>query len=365
MRPSHHNGYMVATALRTRTAKLAALLATPLVPADYLDLFNPLRPGTQLRARIVDVRPETDDAATVVLRVGRGWAGHNPGQWVRIGVDVDGVRHWRAYSLTSRPNSDRLLSVTVKAVPDGRVSSYLVRRARPGSIVQLDQACGDFVLPPVRPHRSLFVTAGSGITPVMGILRHELDSLEDVVVVHSAPTPTDVIFGSELRTLARQGRLRLVERHTGSDGHLTPGQLAALVPDWRERESWACGPAGLTDALAAHWSEYGLLDRLRVEKFQPAVLADVSDAGGSVAFERSSVTVEGGPTTPLLVAGEAAGVLLPSGCRMGICFSCVTPLTGGAVRDIRTGALTVADSGRPVLIQTCVSAAAGPCQLDA
>ena len=365
MRPSHHDGYMVASTLRTRTAGLAALLTTPLVPADYLDLFAPLRPGTQLRARIVEVRQETGEAATVVLQVGRGWAGHLPGQWVRIGVDVDGVRHWRAYSVTSPPNSGRQLSITVKAVPDGRVSSYLVRCAQPGSIVQLDQATGDFVLPAVRPSRSLFVTAGSGITPVMGILRHELGSLEDVVVVHSAPTPDDVIFGAELRLLASQGRLHLVERHTSIDGHLTPAELADVVPDWWDRETWACGPAGLTDALEAHWSAQGLPGRLHVERFQPVVMAASCDGGGSISFERSRVTTEAGPTTPLLDAGEEAGVLLPSGCRMGICFSCVTPLTEGAVRDVRTGALTVADSGRPVLIQTCVSAAAGPCRLDA
>jgi ferredoxin-NADP reductase len=365
MRTSHQNGHMVATAFRSRTSRLTALLTTPLVPADYLDLFDPLRPGPQLRARIMEVRQETRDAATVVLRVGRSWAGHLPGQWVRVGVDVDGVRHWRAYSLTSRPNSDRLVSITVKAVADGRVSSYLVGQARPGSIVQLDQACGDFVLPTVRPPRSLFVTAGSGITPVMGILRHDLDSLEDVIVVHSAPTPDDVIFGAELRALAGQGRLHLVERHTSIDGHLTPVQLADLVPDWRDRETWACGPSGLTSALEAQWSAHGLLDRMHVERFQPVVLAASTDDGGTVAFERSNVTVASGPTTPLLEAGEEAGVLLPSGCRMGICFSCVTPLTGGAVRDVRTGVLTVADSGRPVLIQTCVSAAAGPCQLDA
>ena len=356
---------MVASTLRTRTASLAALLTTPLLPADYLDLVAPLRPGTQLRARIVEVRPESGDAATVVLRAGRGWSGHRPGQWVRLGVDVDGVRHWRAYSLTSIPNSDRLLSVTVKAVPGGRVSSSLVRRARPGSIVQLDQASGEFVLPAVRPPRSLFITAGSGITPVMGIIRHELGTLEDVVVLHSAPTPDDVIFGAELRTLADQGRLHLIERHTRVDGHLTAEHLTDLVPDWWERETWACGPSGMTCALEEHWSDHGLVERLHVERFQPDVLAASTDGGGTISFERSNVTTEAGPTTPLLDAGEEAGVLLPSGCRMGICFSCVTPLVGGAVRDVRTGAVTLADTGRPIPIQTCVSAAAGNCRLDA
>src|SRR5687768_1426851 len=179
----------VLTRLRDRALQLAELVATPLVPSDYVDLIDPLRSGAELRGRIVAVHPETRDAVSLVIRPGRGWRGHTPGQYVRIGVDVDGVRQWRAYSVTSpldRP--DGCIAITVKAIPDGVVSNHLVRRAQPGLVVQLDQAAGDFVLPDVRPGKVLFVTAGSGITPVMGMLRNAVDELEDVVLVHSAPT---------------------------------------------------------------------------------------------------------------------------------------------------------------------------------
>src|SRR5688572_9360297 len=118
-------------------SRLARLAVTPLVPDDYLDLIDPLRAGASLRARVVAVHAETRDAVTLVLKPGRGWRGHVPGQWVRIGVDVDGVRHWRAYSVTSAPG--RPLSITVKAIPDGLVSNHLVRRAYPGMLLQLDQ----------------------------------------------------------------------------------------------------------------------------------------------------------------------------------------------------------------------------------
>lgn len=355
---------MVATALRTGTVRLASLLTTPLVPADYLDLLHPLHSTGPLRARVVEVRHETKDAATVVLQAGHGWSGHDPGQWVKIGVDIDGVRHWRSYSLTSPPNDRRLLSITVKSVPEGRVSTFLVRHARPGLLVHLDQACGDFVLPEDPPPRSLFVTAGSGITPVMGMLRHRLDELDDVVVLHSAPTSDDVIFGDELRQLGRTQRIRLIERHTSADGHFTTTQLSESVPDWRDRDTWGCGPTDLLDALEAHWSAHGLGHRLHLERFRPKVMHAAGGAGGEVSFDQSGVTVHAEADTSLLDAGEEAGVLLPSGCRMGICFSCVTPLQAGAVRDLRTGEVVVADGG-PVLIQTCVSAAAGRCQLDA
>jgi stearoyl-CoA 9-desaturase NADPH oxidoreductase len=353
----------VASSLRERAVDLAGLLATPILPADYLDLFDPLRSGDTLRGRVVELCPETRDAVTVVIRPGRGWAGHAPGQYVRVGLDVDGVRQWRAYSLTSPPDrADGCIAITVKAIPDGTVSNHLVRRGRAGILVHLDQAAGEFTLPERRPAKVLFVTAGSGITPVMGMLRSALAELEDVVVVHSAPTAWDVIFGGELRKLAREGHLRLVEQHTDADGMLDADAIAALVPDLHERETWACGPAGMLDALEAHFEAEGFGDRLHTERFRPALLA--VGEGGTITFTTTGQQVTADGATPLLDAGEDAGVLMPSGCRMGICFGCVAPLRDGAVRDLRTGELTHASPGDGVLVQTCVSAAAGPCQID-
>src|SRR3954470_23113097 len=135
-------------ALRDRVLKLVEFATTPLLPGDYLDLIDPLRSGADLRGRIEAVLPETRDAATIVIRPGRSWKGHTPGQYVRIGIDVDGVRQWRAYSLTSHlGRTDGCIAVTVKAIPDGKVSNHLVHRTKPGTIVQLDQATGEFVLP--------------------------------------------------------------------------------------------------------------------------------------------------------------------------------------------------------------------------
>ena len=352
--------------LRSRLATLAELVTTPLVPSDYLDVIDPLRSGADLRGRVVAVHPETRDAVTLVIRPGRGWRPHTPGQYIRLGVDVDGVRQWRAYSLTSPlDRADGCIAVTVKAIPDGKVSNHLVRRAHPGLLVQLDQAAGDFVLPSPRPGKVLFITAGSGITPVMGMLRSTPD-LPDVVVLHSAPTPADVVFGGELRRLAADGRVRLVERHTDTEGMLGVDELAQLVPDLTERQTWACGPTGMLGALEEHFAARGLADRLHTERFRPAVVA--AGEGGAVTFSRSGTTVEADGATPILDAGEAAGVLMPSGCRMGICFGCVLPLREGTVRDLRNGEITTAapmESGSGgVPIQTCISAAAGPCDID-
>lgn len=327
-------------------------LTTPLLPEDYLALANPLW-STELRGRVVAVRRETARATTLVIRPGRGWTGHRPGQYVRIGVDVDGVRHWRSYSLTGLPD-DRDLRITVAAVPGGTVSGHLAHRTRPGTVVALEPAGGDFVLPAV-PGKLLMVTAGSGITPVMSMLRTlaTRGPLHDVTLVHSARTPEDTIFGAELRALPG---LTLHLRHTAGEGRLDLATLDTLVPDHREREVYACGPAGLLDAAAAAWADDP--DRLHVERFTPPPRSP-GGTGGTVRLGATDVEV--GPATSLLEAGEAAGVLLPSGCRMGICHGCVLPLRDGQVRDLRTGEV----HGEPGdLVQTCVSGASGPARLD-
>ncbi|MDN5727422.1 MAG: ferredoxin reductase [Propionibacteriales bacterium] len=343
--------------------RVAEMLATPLVPDDYLDLLDPLSAGGTLRGRVLAVHPEAADSATLVIRPGRDWRGHRPGQYVRVGVDVDGVRHSRAYSLTSRTD-DALIAITVKAMPDGVVSNQLVHHTRPGTHLVLDQAAGEFTWSVSRPGRVLFLTGGSGITPAMGMIRNHLDEFTDAVLVHSAPSAEEVVFGDELRALHDDGRVRLVERHTATEGLLALDQLDRLVPDWRDRTSYVCGPVGLMDAAQQHWDAAGLADRLHSERFRPRIMINEGD-GGTAEFTRSGVRAVTTGETAVLDAGEQAGVLMRSGCRMGICFGCVTPLQSGSVRDLRNGDLTTAADGDPVNIQTCVSTPVGPCQIDA
>lgn len=340
-----------------RLGNTAEWLTTPLLPDDYLALVNPLWTAREPRARVEAVRPETADAATLVLRPGRHWAAHRPGQWTRICVDIEGVRHWRTYSLSSPPGPDGLVTVTVKAA--GRVSRHLVRRTEPGTIVGLARPEGEFVLPDPPPARLLFLTAGSGITPVRAMLRALGPEASDVVLVHSAPTPEDVIFGAELRDLAaRRPGFRLYERHTRADGRLSPSDVTGLCPDWAERTAFACGPAEMLDAAAAHWARHRV--PLHVERFHPATRVAAGD-GGRVRFIRSGRESDADGATPLLTIGEEAGALLPSGCRMGICRSCLGRLASGQVRDLRTGRIHGEEGD---LIQTCVSAAAGSIEID-
>src|SRR3954471_21358859 len=175
-----------------RLLNAAAVLTTPLLPDDFLGQVNPLWSTREPRGRVEAVVAETRDCVTLWLRPGRGWPAHVPGQYVRVGVDVDGVRHWRSYSLTSLPRRrDGRIAITVKRIPGGLVSEHIVSHARRGLIVRLAPPTRDFVLPETLHAQLLLGTAGSGVTPVMGMLRalaQRPDGLVDVAHVHVSPS---------------------------------------------------------------------------------------------------------------------------------------------------------------------------------
>jgi ferredoxin-NADP reductase len=352
---------------RRRALGLVRSFTSPLLPDDYLELVNPLWSTRELRGRIERVEREAHNAVTVLIKPGWDWPGHRPGQYVRLGVAVDGIHHWRAYSLTSDPGrADGCIAITPKLVSEGKVSPFLFGRVRPGAIVRLGGVEGTFTLPDPLPRRLLFISAGSGVTPIMSMLRGlaRTDELDDVVHVHSARVAEDVIFGGELRALhAGRGGYRLHEQLTGAQGRITAGRLEELCGDWRERETFLCGPAGLLEAMRALWQREEVLERLHVEHFQPYEQLGEGErgAGGTISFARSGVEVESDGAESILACGESAGAKLPYGCRMGICHTCVGRLRAGQVRDLRTGRV----HGQPgEMLQTCINAPEGAVEID-
>jgi ferredoxin-NADP reductase len=362
--------------------RVASILTTPHTPEDFIGLLNPLASSRQLRGVVTRVVRETPDSTTIHFRPGRGWNPHLAGQWARIGVEIDGVRQWRSYSLSAAAGHDPAITVTAIGV----VSTALARGTKVGDILFLDTPQGDFVLP-TRPRPLLMLTAGSGLTPVMSMVRTLVPRRPDadVVLVHSARRPEDALFRDELLELADQfpglhvrhwyTRVDPVSGGSAGDDELagrrldlsSPADLDLLCPDWRQRAAYACGPADFLDDATALWereSPDGVDDTgatLTIERFAPVLLPGTGGEGGLVTFEKSDKEVEAGGDVPLLDAGEQCGVVMPSGCRMGICRSCLTPLVAGKVRDLRTGEVH-GDEGE--LIQTCVNAAAGPVHLD-
>jgi ferredoxin-NADP reductase len=353
--------------LQRKALNAVRSLFTPLLPDDYLELINPLWSTQELRGRIERIERETEDAATIVIKPGWEWPGHEPGQYLRIGVVVDGVHHWRAYSLTSDPGRpDGCISITPKFVESGKVSPHLVRQVREGSIIRLGGVEGVFTLPDELPEKFLFISAGSGVTPIMSMLRslRRREALDDVVLLHSAHTADEVIFGAELRRMADEHPgFKLHEQHTGEHGRMSPEDLDDLCPDWRERETFASGPADLLDGLTEHFKEHaGGCDRLHMERFQPIVGSDDAElgAGGTIRFTKSDGEGKSDGSQPILVAGEEAGLTLPFGCRMGICHTCVGQLCSGKVRDMRTGEVS-GSAGE--MIRTCVNAPEGAVEI--
>jgi ferredoxin-NADP reductase len=346
-----------------KVRSVAARMTTPLLPDDYLKMLNPLWTARELRGKVVEVIPETEDAATIAIKPGWGFRGtYVPGQYVGIGVNRDGKWHWRSYSISSTPESSAdTLTITVKAMPEGFVSEHLVRGLEPGTIVRLALPQGEFVLPDPPPAKILFCTGGSGITPVMSMLRtmHRRGTMPDVVHIHSAPNRDQAIFRDERLTLADQhDQLRMVENFDDEHGILSVDKLEAACPDWRERQAWVCGPAPMLEAAEKHWAKAKLDRALHIERFSADLSA--SAEGGHVTFAKSEKEVDLDGATTLLEAGEAEGIQMPFGCRMGICHTCILPLKKGVVKDLRNGNEYQENQN----IQTCVTAAAGDCVIE-
>ncbi len=340
-------------------------LFSPLQPDDYLEMINPLWTTRELRGKVERIEPQGSEAASVLIRPGYEWPGHKPGQYVRLGVVVDGVYHWRAYSLTSDPvPEDGLISVTPKKVDGGVVSPYLVQKTQPGDLVRLGEIEGVFTLPQPLPAKMLFISAGSGITPIMSMLR-SIDHGEgfgDVVVIHSARTREQIMFLSVLEEFDRRHQgMRLDLRLTGERGRLEPSDLDEVCPDWRDREAFCSGPGDMLDALIEHWESNGDRERLHFERFQPKIGGDANAGeGGTVRFLDSEKTVECDGSTSILETGEKAGLNLAYGCRIGICHTCVGTLKSGKLRDLRSG-----DVIQPTEqdVRICINTAEGDVEL--
>lgn len=357
--------------------RVAERLTTPFDPDAYLSTLHPLW-GTRARGVIERISPIGEHAASVRIRPGRAWAGHRPGQFVTLGVDVRGVRHHRAFTLTSAPG-DPTLEVTVQARPDGVVSSHLVDHARAGDVVQLGAAAGDFAALDERPTPPLlFITGGSGVTPAIGILR-ALDAEQrciDAVVLHHSVSPSRAWFTDELDELAaRHPQLRVLHVHDRPDGShlLDAARLEAACADWQDRAAHVCGPAPLLEVAEQLWSDAEVPDRLHLERFTlaPPSVPPSAEHAPTVASERRSNTAmahfslsgcsQPAPSdVPLLEVAELAGLSPASGCRMGICHTCTTRLEHGCTRDLRDGR----EHGPGAHVQLCVNAAVGDVALD-
>ncbi|MGH1563526.1 ferredoxin reductase [Mumia sp. DW29H23] len=330
-----------------------AALTSPHTIDHYLDQVHPMLAVHHVRARVVEVIHETGVASTVVLRPNGAWKGFAPGQHVEFGVEVDGKRRVRVFSVSSSARrKDGLFSVSVKAHPDGYVSQYLHHELVPKTLVHLSQADGEFVLPAAVPDDLLLLSGGSGITPVMSMLRTLRDDGHTgrVTFLHYARSREDEMFSDELDALAAvaesdpTGSLRVVRIYTrepedGSElaGRFTIEHLKHLGVDAASTLSYVCGPAGLIATVRDTYDELGAAEQLRAEYFKvPTVDLDAADATGTLTFDDSGIEADNSGAT-ILEQAEAAGLTPDFGCRMGVCNTCAIKKNHGAVRHVITG----------------------------
>ncbi len=324
-------------------------LPTPSLPVVWADEIT----GPLLCTRILDV---THDVRSFELSPAQPLS-FRPGEYLTLTVLVDGVEHQRCYTISSPPTRPDLLTITVKRVPDGPVSNWLHERLRVGDTVRASGPLGRFSMANHPASRYLFLSAGSGITPLMSMTRTLRDRPEptDLVFVHNARTPDDIIFRSELDALAARADIAIAticeedspsERWRGARGRLSLPMLLAIAPDLLDREIFSCGPPPYMAAVRELLALAGV-DPARCHEESFDLGADAPAAGDpdsatvqyTVELLRSRRTISCGSDTPVLDAAQQAGLTLPSSCGEGMCGTCKSTLLHGRVDMAHAGGI--------------------------
>ncbi|WP_174804448.1 hybrid-cluster NAD(P)-dependent oxidoreductase [Martelella limonii] len=288
---------------------------------------------------------ETHDTKTFFFEDSRNRGfDFKPGKYATFRFHIDGKIYPRAYSLSSSPSRPHNVAITVKRAPGGTVSNWLNDNVRPGMEIDILDICGRFNYLDIPSRKPLFLSGGSGITPVMSMLQFINDTADraDLVFVHFAKTPQDIIFRDQLEFIAKRYEnvaLRLVVDDdcgdvgfTGATGVISASLMRSLVSDLEEREIFMCGPEGFMKAARAIAPELGVL-AVHEESFGEKVVVEATaEEGGPVTFSLSGMTGECRPGETVLEAALNVGVWINSSCQMGACGSCRIKVARGTVR---------------------------------
>ncbi|MCV7311413.1 ferredoxin reductase [Mycobacterium paraffinicum] len=358
------SGRSLARTFRKRVlgSDLLDLLTGPHGVDRYTELVAPTWTLGEARAKVIDVRRTTARSVTLTLAPNDSFTSAHTvkaGQYVNLTVEIDGRQHTRCYSPANAEGTAHL-ELTIGQHDGGLVSNHLYEHARPGMVFGLAGVGGDFVLPepgPQRPRRILFVSGGSGITPVMAMVRTLVAEGHpgEIAFIHYARNAGEASYRDELATLPGVRVLHGYTRAEGGDlaGRFGAAHLAAAMPS--PDAVFVCGPTPLVDAVRNH------CDTVYTESFvPPSFEAPANPSGGRVTFSDSGVdVVDDG--RPLLEQAESAGLSPENGCRMGICHTCTRRKTTGTVRNLITGAVS---TGPDEDVQICVSVPVGDVALS-
>jgi stearoyl-CoA 9-desaturase NADPH oxidoreductase len=365
----------VTATVPVRPRPLLKRLARALVDPGAFDFWasrlHPTWSWDRPLAQIVARQPESSDACTLLLQPNRHWQGFRPGQHLNLGAEIDGTLVTRSYSLSDAPRADGRIAITVKEIPGGKLSQHLCHTAKPGDVLTLGPAFGDMVLPETPEGAWLFLAAGSGITPMMSMIRTQaaLGMPMPIVLAYWARSRAELCFVEELRSLAaRQPTFRVglaltreLDASEFHHGRIDAAMLSAFAPDLHQRRVFACGPSGFV-AAARHLTA-GRAIAFQAEAFTPVqrIDADADDGDVRITLAASGRTLDVSRGESLLTALEVAGLKPASGCRMGICNTCACAKREGSTRHLQTGAL----EHEPVsALRLCVNSAYSDLTLD-
>ncbi len=345
------------TTHRLLRSQFIDLLVGPHGIDRYLELIRPELTVRDARGRVLSVRRQTNRSVTLTVAPNSAWAGFTAGQFVRVGVEIDGVRRTRCYSPAgSQHGRGGTLELTVTTHPDGLVSRHLRSRLTPGTVVHLGPAQGDFRLPAQRPERLVLISGGSGITPVLSMLRTLCDEgyRGELLFLHYARTAADWLYREEVQRLARGHPNVTAEYVATREG---AGRLGTeTLAGWSGADAAVCGPPSLIAAV--HDAHDG---PVLAETFAaPSLTTSGAAASGLLRFLHTERSVAIGQGS-LLEQAEAAGLRPDFGCRMGICHTCTCRKVAGPVRNVLTGEVSAEEHED---IQLCISVPAGDVALE-
>ena len=325
---------------------------------DFVDFiaekFDAIWAWKKIKAEIISVKPLSSDFIQLQLRPNKNFKmnAYQAGQSILVTIVLGGVRQQRSYSIV-QVSSHGLLSIAVKK--QGLVSDALT--ALPiGSIVEISQPQGDFVLKPTE-RANLLIASGSGMTAIYALLTSHL--LNDSKPIDLIYFNRDNAYAVELRALAEQYpqfKLHLINTAQQKQ-HLTQELLNELVKDYQQRECYACGASGMMQSVQTIYQQLELSNKLNTEYFQ--LLIDETLAEQPVKFLLAQQEFQA--KSNLLESAEQAGLRPAHGCRMGICNTCSCTKVQGSVKNILTGEI---DSQNNSQIKLCISQAISPVTIN-
>ena len=324
------------------------------------------------------VVPDVADTATFTFRAPSGaWFDYQPGQFITLDLPVPGGRVQRTYTISSSPSRPLSISVTVKAQRDSIGTRWMLDHLKPGMRIKAYGPSGLFTSHRHPAGKYLFISAGSGITPMMSMTTWAWDSGEmpDITFVHAARRPSDIIFRERLENFANrvpglQLRFTVEEPDPfrtwpGYQGRLNQIMLGLMCPDYLEREVFCCGPEPFMQAVRdmlnglgfdmAHYHQESFGAPVRTLADAPVIDDVIPEVGAraEITFATSGITTRCEETDTVLAIAKRAGLNIPSGCTFGLCGTCKIRKTAGEVHMVHNGGISDDDIAEGYILACC------------